>query len=179
MKNKQRTILCVMIAAFFLLPLMGNTALASDETYYFDSYNAGEAWNKTPDLMVDGDEMYYAGTTYDGDVELCNGNTCDGTDLGTITKVEIRAKASYNETRPYLILRPVFSGGDGDNHSFRPTAYPNASWSDWFDITNDSNAPRVWDWVHIDDLDCDVVAEADGGPLEIHCSMVQIQVTYT
>ena len=182
MKNKLRTILCVLIATVFLMPLMGNTVVGSSTAeYHFNSYNVEIAWEKTPDLMVDGDKLYFAGTENDFQVELCNGNTCDGTDLGVITKVEIRANASYSINQATLILLPVFGGSDyGYEHSFEPQQYPNPRYSNWFDITNDKNAPKEWSWSDVSNLDCKVNASEDpgGGPFELHCSIVEIRVTY-
>ena len=182
MKNKQRTILCMLIATVFLMPLMGNTVVGSSTAeYHFNSYDiSSEAWEKTPNLMVDGDKLYFAGTEIDTRTELCDGNTCGGTDLGEITKVEIRANASYYINQATLILLPVFGSGYGDEHSFEPEEYPYPEYSNWFDITNDTNAPRDWSWSNVSNLDCKVNAskEPGGGPFELHCSILEIRVTY-
>jgi len=147
-------------------------------TYYFNGYNKlGEVWTTWPSYMVNGDENTYASTITSGDVELCNGNTCPGTDLGTITKVELCCKGYHSGgyiTPPYIRLRPVFPLGDGGNHDFSTSS--EAAWSTWYDITNDPNAP-TWTWSAVDNLDCDVVAYTGGATL--YCSKVDIRVTYT
>ncbi len=120
MKNKKRTILCALLATVFLMPLMGNTALADTVTYYFNSYDPNEAWENPSGNG--------ASTTIGGDVHLLNGNTCPGTNLGTITMVELRVHGYYEGVQRDIILRPVFGGSsDGDNYPFITTTRP--SWS--------------------------------------------------
>jgi hypothetical protein len=177
MKNKERTILCLLITTVFLMPLMGNTASASEEAYYYFNSYTGNGWEHTPDDMVDGSLYTFAGTNNDEEIQQCNGNTCPGTESGRIDKVEIQAWASCNGSQSKIILQPIFDGGDGYEHSFHPTSYPNASWSEWFDITNDDNAPDSWDWADVVGLDCEVESEVNEE--EVHCGMVQIRVTYT
>lgn len=149
-------------------------------TYYFNSYSLLEAWETNPGNMVDADENTSAATTVDVDVELCTGNTCPGTYLGTITKVEIRTKGFYNPfgVKAAINLRPVFEAGDGDSHMF--LCGVTAAWSQWFDITTDTNAPSPWDWDDVEGLDCDVVGgKMLPGVFTLWCYMVQIRITYT
>ena len=85
-------------------------------TYYFNAYDSGgEEWGNNPEKMVDNligvNDM--ARTYTDGKVELLTDNTCDGTDLGTITKVELRdlhIVFGFNDGNR-LYLRPIFGGG--------------------------------------------------------------------
>jgi hypothetical protein len=176
MKNKQRTILCVLMATVFLMPLMGNTASASDVTYYFNSYT-GDGWEHTPDDMVDCSLITFAGTTDEDDFQWLDDNSYSGGNPGDITKVEIRAYGSYNQSQPIIILQPVFGGTvPGEEYEFYPPYHPNATWSDWFDITDDRYAPPEWNWVHIDGLDCNVTAQGSG--FEAHCAKVELRVTY-
>ncbi|EMR75041.1 hypothetical protein MBGDF03_01224 [Thermoplasmatales archaeon SCGC AB-540-F20] len=180
MKNKQRTILCVLIATVFLMLLMGNTALADDDTYYFDNYDTEAAWEHTPEDMVDGSENTFAGTNQSA-TQLCDDNSYSSGEPGTITKVEIRAKASYSINQAPLILQPIFDGVNGAEYNFtNPPEHPNANWSDWFDITGDEMGPGVdrWEWTDIATLDCNVTARYVGS-FELHCSIVQLLVTYT
>jgi len=148
------------------------------KTYYFDSYAVGEAWENNPANMVDGDEDTYAMSAFDGTVELCDGNTCTGLiGWGTISKVEIRAKIYHGYlVVEKVILRPVFSAGDGDNHSTDTTATP--TWTPWFDITADTNAPAPWTWLHVDGLDCDVEADKGIAYNELLCSKIELRITY-
>ena len=153
---------------------------ASESTFYFDQYMAmGEEWATLPGNMVDGSTSNYSSTTLNSDIELCLNNTCTGTDLGTISKVEIRCYGYYSGMNPRdIILRPVFSGiSDGDNHIFAPST--TGGWSSWFDITSDTNSPATWDWNRVRDLDCDVEAGTGMGMFTLLCSKVEIRVTYT
>jgi len=156
-----------------------SVAYATEVTYYFDAYDSGEAWDTKPEDMVDGTTDTFALSGGIGDIELCNGNTCLGTDLGIITKVEIRIyAAAIQEGYDYIYLRPVFSGGDGDNHDVGSLSY-DGEWSSYYDITSDTNAPANWTWTDIQNLDCDVEDYQDGGLSTTFASKVEIRVTYT
>ena len=114
----------------------------SDITYYFNAWAEGvEEWSTNPGEMVDGVETDYASTTDDGDIQKLTGNTCPGTDLGTISKVELQAYA-YADDNDQLGLRPVFGGtADGDTHWEAPGVTP--GWKTWWDISADSNSPSL------------------------------------
>lgn len=116
--------------------------MADTVIYEFTAYAEGvEEWATTPGNMVDGVTTNYAVTGDDGDIQKLTGNECVGTDLGTISKVEIAAYA-YGDVDDQLILRPVFGGtDDGDNHTFVPGV--TAGWKAWQDITEDTNSPTV------------------------------------
>jgi len=187
MKIKNRTILCLMITATLLMIMSGINAASEErgqKIYYFNSYSPFEAWQTNPGYMVDGNVWRYASTTIHGDVERCLSNNCTA-EQGTITTVEIRANAFYERNWVYLVLRPVFGGTtDGDDYIFIPQqGGPPGSWSQWFDITNDTNGPGAgrWTWNDVVDLDCDVEARLGtvDWPFTLHCSMVQIRVTFT
>ncbi|MCK5606814.1 hypothetical protein KAR91_33235, partial [Candidatus Pacearchaeota archaeon] len=152
---------------------------ADQVTYYFNSFDNSEAWATNPGYMVDGSISNYAETTINGDVELCDGNDCSGTDLGTISLVELRVFAYYSGTQRNTILRPVFGGTtDGLDYIYRT---PNGvAWSPWFDITNDPiGAPPSWDWTDVEGLDCDVEVGPGVLGFTLHCSKVEMRVTYT
>jgi PKD repeat protein len=156
---------------------------AEQVTYYFDGYDDspfGEAWPTNPGYMVDGSSSSYASTTSDGDVELCDSNNCSGTDLGTISKVELRVCSYCPSGQRNTILRPVF-GGTADGMECRYQTSGAEVWSQWFDITYDPFAPQSWSWSDVVNLDCDVIAENDpvGPPFTLKCSKIELRVTYT
>ena len=150
-------------------------------TYYFNTYDeGGEEWNTNPGYMVDGDiETNAQDDSGEWQTQLLTGNTCDGTNLGTISKVELRIHCTTYLTQfemqtGEIKLRPVFGGSsDGDNHN---VGNVDDNWSDYIDITNDTNAPSTWTWSDIQNLDCDV----DGIFYNIFllASKVEIRVTY-
>jgi len=132
----------------------------STATYYFNSYDAGEAWLGDPADMVDDDPTTWATAAAAGDVQLLDGNTCDGTDLGNIYKVIIRPRGaiSLGAPRYRIAIRPVFNGNtDGDDYSVSFKTYHPTTTTDDVDITLDSKAP-IWSWDQIQNLDCDVEA---------------------
>jgi hypothetical protein len=146
-------------------------------TYYFNSYdNTIDVWETNPELMVDSDEDTPARTTVDNDTETLNHTTCDGTNLGTITKVELRWKGYTTGGSISMFLTPIFTGGSGDPHS-TPFETENV-WCDPIDITSDTNNPGTWGWGDVKVLNCLVAASAKLGSDTIFCGKVEIIVTY-
>ena len=182
--KKSKTMLCVLMATIFLLPLMGNTAMGTTYTYHFNSHDQNIKWATNPGYMVDGNESTYASTTIDGDVQLCDDNSYSGPPPSmAITKVEISVKAyttgGFALRGNNVTLTPIFGGTTrGDDYVYELTSGDPGQWSQWFDITNDPAGPGAnnWTWSDIDNLDMDVRAGlAVGGTL--YCSMIKIQVT--
>jgi hypothetical protein len=178
--NIRKTLFCTAVLAIFVLPIMGNTACASENTYYFDGHHINEKWDNNPDNMDDGDPDTYASTTEDDAAQLLNSNTCTGTESGTITGVFIRAKAYYTGAPRQVVLQPVFIGGEGDEHAFYPEfGEPHANWSDWFNITNDTNAYSYWTWRDVPFLQCNVTLGDGETGYTLYVSKVEIKVEYT
>jgi hypothetical protein len=152
---------------------------ASEITYYFNNYFFGETWANNPGYMVDGNTGTYASTSVGGDVELCNSNTCNGSDLGDISKLELRVYGYYSGGNRSIILRPVFNGNNNlNNHTIYPGSSP--GWTSWVDITNDwplSGYP-AWTWTYVMNLDCDVQTQSGSGYWTLFCSKVEMRVTY-
>jgi hypothetical protein len=110
----------------------------------------------------------------DRDLENCNGNTCTGYDLGTISKVEIRCFGKYsgNSMPP---IHDINLKTLGDMYIFSPTT--TGTWSNWYDITNNPGAPSPWLWTDVENLIVDVEASI-GGLFTMYCSKIEVQVTY-
>lgn len=154
------------------------------EIFCFNSYNISEAWEYTPERMVDcimynesfgtcfpkcfpicfdqGASSYMVAKTYiSNKIQWCNGNASPVDRDTTVTKVEIRAYSTSMNSCGTLTayLRPVFTTGDGDTRSWIPPGYTlyyvPPEWSGWFDITNDTNAPATWTWEEVNNLGVD------------------------
>jgi len=165
-------------AGMFDMYLMKVKMAPSTMIYYFNDYDSGEAWQYYPEKMVDGNPDTYA-STCSTDIELCNSNTCNGNDLGPIETVHARVRAKTSGGSTIMIFRPIFGGNDGNNYPFNVQS--TASWSDWIDITNDTNGPDYgnWTWDDIENLDCDIQTTALPHILmEMFCSKVEIKVEY-
>lgn len=165
------------------LSLNSSVVLAAGEeemvefTYYFNAYDTEECWYASPQRLADGNENTEAFTTVDGEVEKLTGNNSGviGHLSWVCDKVELRVKAYQDDdVGNKIILRPVFAGGDGDNHEL---ALPvgDLGWTGWVDITKDTNAPASWTLDHIVNLDCDV--EAIWYDSYVNAAMVQLRVT--
>lgn len=140
-------------------------------SYYFNSRSTAN-WSD-PANMVDGILTNYASTDSTGTEETLDGNTCPGTNLGTIQKVELRAYA-HGDGGDRTDLTPVFSGGDGDTHQTTPGT--GAGWNPYQDITNDTNHPTPWTWADVVALDCKVKYTKDGKANLMYVSKVEIRV---
>jgi hypothetical protein len=147
---------------------------ACEVTYYFDDYDMYSCWTANPIYMVDGNTSNYASTAINFDVENLIGNTCSGSDLGTISEVEIRAFGKYSGTGvpPIHDINLLTLGG---MHIFSPST--TGAWSSWYDITNNLDAPNPWTWNDVKTLGVNVEASI-GGLFTMYCSKVEVRVTY-
>jgi len=165
------------------------------EIFYFNSYNIGEKWEDFPARMVDG-LMYEEGfgysvaaTSISNNIQWCDENSSPTDRSTSITKIEIRVYSGIQNSCGTLIayIRPNFTAGDGDTHSWIPPAWQIGSdnfvppaWSEWFDITNDTNTPSTWTWSDINNLDVDhwMVRTVCGNPDRCYTGRIEIRVTW-
>jgi len=147
---------------------------ACKATYFFNGEDLYNIWATNPSYMTDGSTQYYASTTVNMDIETLNSNTCIGADLGTISKVEIRAFGKYSGSG-IPPIHDIFLKTLSGIHVFSPST--TGAWSSWYDITNNPSAPNTWTWTDVDNLNVDVQASI-GGLFTMYCSKIEIQVTY-
>jgi hypothetical protein len=152
---------------------------AIEETYTFSFRDYDEGWETDAGDMVDDDEHDYASTTNEYDVQYLKTGMSFG-DEGDISKVELNVKAYWTGADADIVLQPVFGGvAEGDLHPFSPLeGVSNASFSDWFDITKDTNAHSFWTWEDVEDLCCRVMVDDHSSGFTLYCSIVQVRVTY-
>lgn len=160
---------------FYVVPPQVAMASPDTVTYYFNAYNGAEVWETSPASMIDDNLGTYASTNNAGEVQLNNANNCSGTDLGLISKVELRAYG-YGDGGDFIYLRPVFTAGDGTNHTWTPGTSP--GWSPYYNITSDTNAPTSWNWSNVQELDVDVAYDGLAKPNPLYIAKVEIRVTY-
>lgn len=142
-------------------------------TYHFNGHSSSQWLN--PANLNDGSLATFAKTISDNYTHNHNSNTCPGTDLGTISKVEMRVYGYTDIANGAIQLRPVFTGGQGDDHdAFLGTS---AEWSSYFDITDDTNAPESWDWSDVQDLNGKVIYKPSVSDYK-YAAKVEIRVTY-
>lgn len=148
----------------------------TEVTYYFESYDEGGIeWTTTPEYAVDNILTNYASTTVNNQQEALLTNTCIGTDLGIITKVELRAYA-YSDADDELYLIPVFDILVGDDYITVPGVTPD--WGEYQDITSDEDAPSPWTWADIVSLKCMIELDDTSKGNTMHVAKVEIKVTY-
>ena len=139
-------------------------------TYYFDQPQTGAEWTDAP-YMVDNNLTTFGYTSSNGAVHGFTENTCPGTDLGTITKVELRAYG-YGDGNDRIDLRPF-------GNEYQVTMPSSPGWGAYVDITNDINAPDWSLWAHIVNQNCDIIYQKVGKGNIIYCAKGEIRVTYT
>ncbi|GAJ11231.1 unnamed protein product, partial [marine sediment metagenome] len=93
----------------------------AEVTYYFNAYTVG-VWTD-PDNIVDGDIGTFGYTNVKKTAQTLTGNSCPGTDLGPITKVELRLYGK-GDGDDRIDITPVFAGGNGDTHQTTPVVDP-------------------------------------------------------
>jgi len=146
----------------------------AEVTYYWTARNMD--WDTHPEYMVDGILANYTSTSSDGDIERITTNTCLGTDLGTISKVEIRCYG-YGDGDDRIDIKPIFGGtSPGDSHQTTPASSP--GWGTYVDITNDNNAPSPWTWSDVQALYAYITKENVSKGNIMYCAKVEIRVTY-
>ena len=148
-------------------------------TFYFDDYNTSEAWPNNPEYMVDGSTTTFANCEVGTHVQNLINNTCDGTNLGTIEKVEIRCYGDDSDNVQATYLSPVFNGTtDGNNYDADISP---ERWSNYSDITNDPAGPGIgnWTWTDIQNLDMDVEANGVLTFGNDYVARVEIRVNYS
>jgi hypothetical protein len=160
-----------------------STAPVSAARYYYSNHDTGTEWAFTPEQMVDGSIGTLAGAIAADSTQLCNAVTLsNGSATGTISKVEIRAYADRVGTPIGFDLRPLFNGSsDGDLHDLIASLgiYPPSSWSDWLEITDDTNSPGTWEWSDITNMDMNIIFlrnAADGPNDVVRCYKIEILV---
>ncbi|MBA7704537.1 hypothetical protein ES703_113351 [subsurface metagenome] len=146
----------------------------AEVTYYFNA--RGDVVWTDPDNIVDNNLETFGYTNVNGQAQVLNGNSCLGTDLGKITKVELRLFGK-GDGDDKIVITPVFSAGDGDPHDTVPVVSP-GDWTPYVDITNDTNAPDWSLWSHIQTLDCKLTFGGVGKKNTVYAAKVEIRVTY-
>lgn len=154
-----------------------NISGSSNVTYYFDGYSDNN-WT-SPTYISDGEINTEAYANTDRSATL-NSNTCTGAYQGYITKVEIRTRGrNYGfDGYFYVNLTPKFESGvlSGSIYSFLTP--DSTDYSEWFDITDDTNAPILWSWTNISNLFMQVNGDQTTSTIGGTCNIVEIRVSY-
>lgn len=151
-------------------------------SYYFNSKSSD--WEFNPENMIDGSISTHADSDTENEVQMLDGNTCDGTDLGIIEKVEYRLYSGHEYQFPYPkpACKPYFNGTDPGTETEKIYAGvpPGPWWSAYTDITDDTNAPGygLWSWDDVKNLDMRVRAEDTNNTYRVYVYKVEIRVTY-
>ena len=172
------------------LDVLSSTGLGTvtDEiSFYFDERNGitTDNWDANMDNVIDGNTATFTDDNDLGHIIKLTHNTCDGTILGTITKVELRAHHKNNNSGNPAhrtiapTLTPIFSGSTGNTYIYPAGDYdPSPGWDYYFDITNDPNAPSDWWFWRVEEIDC-ILGQNRPDLGRDYVSKIEIKVTYT
>ena len=144
------------------IKFFGHTPSHFDQTFStfrFTSYSTHT--NVTnPSNAIDGSTSSYATVNNNGILRLDENNSAGS---GTINSVFIRCyKRDFNYTTS--TMTPYFNGNAGS--AISTVGEPEATaWTQWFDITNDTNAPGSgnWTWADVENLDVEFYRYYGGG----------------
>lgn len=148
--------------------------------YEYTAYTDATDYNITPAYLVDLNDATKGAATAGVGAKVVNfcTNQCIGTNLGTITKVEILVKAESLNVADTNNVKANYGGAGtyGNNNNIStPTTTPTEF---VFDITADTNAPSPWTWADIQNLDLyfngDAVTAGFGvyyGKLRVTCTL--------
>jgi hypothetical protein len=180
----------------FLALIMGcwcyhaSQAWADTVTYYFNSYDLGDInWDSDPANVVDNDPTpsTSGSTNASSEYMYLDGNTCPGTDLGTITDVELSAwfENNYDTGAGRDIvprLTPYFSGTDlGADYDGTLGDYdPGPFQGPWHSIEADAAGPGTgnWTWSDVQNLQLKLGTYRPNVG-RVFVFKVEIRVTYT
>lgn len=147
-------------------------------TYYWNTIGTSN-WTDFA-YMRDGFIATWAYTSRGGNVTGLKTTTCPGTNLGTITRVEVRCYA-YGDGND----RVDYSFGlVATTPEYQTTPDGSEGWGSWVDVAADTNVDG-WTWAKVKDLYTEkniyLIVEFDkvkgGGTM--YCAKVEIRVTYT
>lgn len=158
-------------------------------TYQFNGFNNNGSYDNNTGYevakIVDGNDNTYGRDNNNNHYVTLTGNTCTGTNLGTITRVTIAYRGTSDRTSTsdiYQRFVPYFGGTTAGanynqaNSDFHAEGSP--GWSQEFDITNGVNAPGTWSWSDVQNLDLRwITIRPVTGRLNTYA--VRITVTYT
>ena len=137
-------------------------------TYYFDGNSASDWTN--PSNMDDGGTGTYGNSSSSGDRHAYNSNTATATDIGKITKVEIRMYGYWADGGALTnCVDCTMSSGSNFKIDFNTTP----QWRPYEDITSDK---ALWTWTDINDLTMTVDQDYNGTEVRVYAT--QIRVTY-
>jgi len=143
-----------------------NASGVTTRTFFYNNYTFHN-WSTSspqylPEYLVDNDNNTCAASI--GEHRTCfilDNNTCDGTNLGNISKVELIARVggTTGDSSSWIwiiySLIPTFKGINGNKHNFTWNYSKRKIWVSC-DITNDSNAPTMWMWGNVSNLNCEL-----------------------
>lgn len=160
----------------------------AEVTYKYTSVSDPNSQWTSEANVTDVDETNYAYDTVSknsvGSNIIGTVNECDGTDLGTITKVEMLFKVGTEvgeESYMDGLLAALYNGTtEGTTYiTDFPTDGNPVTYS--VDITNETNAPATWTWSDVQNLDMQTKGDnnASSNDISYRCYVLWVRVTYT
>jgi hypothetical protein len=151
-------------------------------SYYFTDYDPAVSFLQYPENMVDQNLSTHATPIIImRDSQIQTSNTCTGTDLGDILKVEIGAYG-YLAGIGFTIhvdMKPIFDDIESDQ-LYTKTFVSNLSWVwSFVDITSDPYAPDHWTWDDIKNLAMNITSRGISAEDYFSCAETVVRVTYS
>ncbi len=161
---------------------VGNTQSTEKEIVcHFNSFSF-ETFDIDSNNVIDGNVNTCGQDNDSGESMILSSHNCN-TNLGNIRKVELRFKWAWNNpTQTWAYITPYFNGtSQGSIYEATGNTGSNlgsgGQYTQWWDITEDINAPTDWEWTDLQNLDTGVgLIKNWWGLMRIY--IVELKVTY-
>ena len=140
-------------------------------------------WTNADNIVDDSTSTYGYWDSTSSQQQVLDSHTGvgDSTRSEIITIVELRVYGDENGIISSFSITPDFDGASGDLRDLDAENL-NDEWSQWYDITNDTNAPGSWTWEDLATVGVTLEATMTGGsgePIDTaRIYKVELRVTY-
>jgi hypothetical protein len=133
-------------------------------TYYFDDYNISDTNAANPNHGTNHILFDCAELTADEYITLNSSTLINSEEelyKPDIRSVKVRFFVQDGMLSNTATFTPEFVSGDGTSQQINGNG--NQVWSEWFDITEETNAPSEWSWSDLESLKINVTADSGNG----------------
>ncbi len=153
---------------------------ASEFTSYFDNILYDSLWSNSSNIAAGSNNTYANTTVYGTNYSKFIGidNIHDTSSTWSIAKVEIGIEYYFNKVDGKIRNHVKFKDGSSSSY-FEDDSDRTTDSIYWFDITNDSNAPSIWSWDEIENLEVYTYAAEHNSDFNatVYIDSIQIKVT--